>query len=87
MSCGVVWRRGSDPVLLWPWNRPAATAPIRPLAWDPPYATGAALEKANQKKEKKWTYLQLPKLYMYNSKFIPRNTFPKATEIWVGRIY
>ena len=32
------------------WHRPAATAPIRPLAWDPPYATGVALEK--KKKEK-----------------------------------
>ena len=25
-----------------------ATAPIRPLAWDPPYATNAALEKTNK---------------------------------------
>ena len=32
----------------------AATAQIRPLAWEPPYAAGAALEKAKrQKKEKK----------------------------------
>jgi len=27
------------------WCRPAATALIRPLAWEPPYATGAALRK------------------------------------------
>ena len=33
--------------------RPVATAPIRPLAWEPPYATGAALEKAKDKKTKK----------------------------------
>ena len=38
-------RCGSDPVLLWPLHRPAATALIRPLAWEPPYATGVALEK------------------------------------------
>ena len=25
-----------------------ATAPIRPLAWEPPYAVGAALEKAKR---------------------------------------
>ena len=27
------------------WHRPAATAPIRPLAWEPPYAAGAALKR------------------------------------------
>jgi len=25
-----------------------ATAPVRPLAWEPPYALGAALEKAKR---------------------------------------
>ena len=28
MSCGVGHRRGSDPVLLWLWCRPAVVAPI-----------------------------------------------------------
>ena len=31
------------------WCRPAATALIRPLAWDSPYATGAALKQTNKK--------------------------------------
>ena len=31
----------------------AATALIRPLAWEPPYAAGAALEKAKRQREKK----------------------------------
>ena len=31
------------------WLRPVATALIQPLAWDPPYAVGAALEKAKKK--------------------------------------
>ena len=53
MSCGVGHRRGSDPTLLWLWYRPAATAPIRPLAWEPPYATGAAQEMARRQKKKK----------------------------------
>ena len=56
MSCGVGRRCGSDPVLLWLWQRPAAVAPIKPLAWEPPYAVAAALEKAKrppQKKKKK----------------------------------
>ena len=30
-----------DPALLWLWSRPVATAPIRPLAWEPPYAAYA----------------------------------------------
>ena len=41
-------RRGSDPKLLWLWCRPAATALIRPLAWEPPYAVGVALEKTKR---------------------------------------
>ena len=33
-----------DLALLWLWCRPVATVAIRPLAWEPPYATGAALK-------------------------------------------
>ena len=33
-----------DPGLLWLWHRPVGTAPIRPLGWEPSYATGAAQE-------------------------------------------
>ena len=50
MSCGVGRRRGSDPELLGLWHRPAATALIRSLAWEPPYAEGAALEKTKRQK-------------------------------------
>ena len=32
-SCGVAHQCGWDPVLLWLWCRPAAVAPIWPLAW------------------------------------------------------
>ena len=53
MSCGVGCRCGSDPALLWLWCRLVATAPIRHLAWEPPYAMGAALEKAKRQKKKK----------------------------------
>ena len=52
MNCGVGRRRGLDPVLLWLWCRPVATAPIRPLTWEPPYAMVAALEKAKRPKTK-----------------------------------
>ena len=44
MSCGVGCRLGSEPSLLWLWCRRAAVAPILPLAWEPPYALGAALK-------------------------------------------
>ena len=53
MSCGVGCRCNSDPTLLWLWCRLAATAPIGPLAWEPPYAAGAALERAKRQKSKK----------------------------------
>ena len=56
MSCDVGRRLGSDPALLWLWRRPVATPPIRPLAWEPPYAMGAALEKG--KKTKKNVFLE-----------------------------
>ena len=41
---------------------PAATALIRPLAWEPPYASGSALEKTKRKKKKK--ILELEQLQM-----------------------
>ena len=34
-----------DPALLWLWCRPAAVTPIRPLAWEAPYAVGVALKR------------------------------------------
>jgi len=53
VSCGVGHRCGSDPALLWLWLWPAATAPIQPLAWEPPYAVRAAQEMAKRQKKKK----------------------------------
>ena len=53
MSCCVGCRHGSDPELLCLWHRPVATAPIRPLAWEPPYAAGAAQEMAKKKKRER----------------------------------
>ena len=47
MSCGVDYRHGLDPELL--WCRPAATALILPLAWEPPYAAGTALKRKKLK--------------------------------------
>ena len=52
MSCGVGHRHNSDPALLWLWRRPAAVGLIGPLAWEPPYAVGAALKSKKQNKTK-----------------------------------
>ena len=52
MSCGVGHRRSLDPKL-WLWCRPAATAPIGPLAWEPPFAVGATLKSKKNKLLKK----------------------------------
>ena len=53
MSRGVGRKCGLDPTLLWLWCRPAATAPIRPLAWELPYAAGVALKSKNKKTNSK----------------------------------
>ena len=42
-----------DPALLWLWRRLAATAPIRPLAWEPPHAARVAQEMAKRQNEMK----------------------------------
>ena len=59
MSCGVGYRRGSDPALLWLWCRPAAVAPFKPLVWKLPFAVGAALKSKKKKKRKKFAILGL----------------------------
>ena len=48
VNCGVGHRRGLDLALLWLWHRPAAVAPIRPLAWEQLYAVGVALKRQKQ---------------------------------------
>ena len=53
MNCGIVHRCSSDLALL--WCRPADVALIRLLAWELPYAAGAALKskQANKQTNKK----------------------------------
>ena len=69
MNCGVGHRHGWDPVLLlWLWCRPVAIAPIRPLAWEPPYAENLALEKAKRQKDKKTKKKKLSRKFYSVSK-------------------
>ena len=73
MSCGIGHRCVSDPKLLWLWRRLVATAPIGPLAWEPPCAVGVAQEMAKrqqqqeQQQQKKISY---QKMYDYVKEFI-----------------
>ena len=49
VSYGVDRRQGLDPTLLWLWHRLAAAAPIRPLAWEFPYAMGVGPKRQKKK--------------------------------------
>ena len=53
----------------WLWYRPAATALIRPLAWELLYAADVAL-KSKKKKKKKERERESGKEYMYVSELI-----------------
>ena len=64
LSCGVGRRRRSDPMLLWLWCRPAAVAPIGPLAWEPPYALKRP--KKQKQTDKKKLNLHQEKIYWVN---------------------
>ena len=60
-----------DPALLWLWCRPADVAPIIPLAWEPPYAPGAALKSKKEKGSDFWLrFLLLPILFCFLMIFI-----------------
>ena len=50
MSCGIGGRCSLD---LWLWHMPVATDPMRPLAWESPHTSDAALKRQKKKKKKK----------------------------------
>ena len=57
VSCGVGCRCGLDLdpmlLLLLLWRRLVSTPPIRPPAWEPPYARGSGPRKGKETKKKK----------------------------------
>ena len=53
VSYGVGCRRGSDLAWLWLWHRLAVAAPIRPLVWEPPYATRVALKRQKKRERER----------------------------------
>ena len=85
MSCGVGRRHGSDQVWLRLWCRLTAGAPIRPLAWEPPHATGAALKRQKTKTNKKHRLLNNPMVlsmcFMLRGTHIPLGRDRQETNI------
>ena len=72
MSCDIGHRCSSDLALLWLWHRLADVAPIRPLAWEPPYAMSAALKRKKKKeKEKKENSYWKKKISIFLEKIFP----------------
>ena len=63
--------------MLWLWRRPAATALIGPLAWEPPYARSEALEKTKKKKKKKKKTNTIKKYYKKENKTKQKKTTTK----------
>ena len=67
--CCELWcryRRDSDLALLWLWHKLAATALIRPLAREPPYAAGVALKKRQKKKRKNYYIISISGISVLN---------------------
>ena len=52
MSCGVGGRCGANPVLLWLWCKPAATALISTPSLGTSICVGVALKRQKKKKRK-----------------------------------
>ena len=62
MSCGVGLRLGLGLVLLWLWYRPAVAALIQPLAWESPYAAGAATPQKDHTSQPSWIHPRVKKM-------------------------
>ena len=66
LNSGVGCRQGLDAALLWLWLRPEATAPVRPLAWEPP---GVALKKNNNKNKYKFPFFRFALFPIHHASF------------------
>ena len=75
MNCGVGRRCGLDLVLLWLWCRPAAIAPIQPLAWEPPYDSGMALKSKIKTKTNPKNIMPNPTVSQKSSLNYPETCF------------
>ena len=93
VSCGAGCRRGSDPMLLWLWCMLAAIAPIRALAWEPPFASGASLkrqktkiQKTNKKTNTIWYHLYLEHNIWHKWNYLQqRNSWTRRRDLCLPR--
>ena len=86
MSCGVGHQRDLDPVLLWLWHRLAAVALLQPLAWEFPYAAGAALKTKKKKPDKKSHQNPNPSENMETPTPPPPGSLQLALRGWLSRV-
>ena len=77
-SSSVAHRYGLDPAFLWLWCRPSAVALIRPPAWEPPYAVGAALKRQNKQTKKQPTCGLTNSWWSYEK----RSTWTSRMVVW-----
>ena len=64
-------------------GRLVASAPIQPLAWDPPYALGVAIKRQNTKKKKKRMCSIFTKKTVHLLMYIEENLSKwKATKVY-----
>ena len=82
MSCGVGRRGCSLLALLRLWCRTAATAPIIPLAWEPPYTSGAALKSKKKQKNKKTNKKKTPQKERKKVGFVIYQAPVRAPMFW-----
>jgi len=75
MNSGVGCRHSLDTVLLGLWSRPAAVAPIRPLARELPYAAGVALKSQRKKKKQQQSKRLVSHLCFGNDQEVIRASF------------
>ena len=79
LICGVGCRHGLDPAWLWLWCSPAATALIRPLAWEPPLWCRCNPKKTNKQTKKRTKTKQ--KIHLTHCKSIIRKLKKKKNSI------
>ena len=89
MNRGVGRCWGWDPVWLWMWHRLVAVVPIRPLAWECPYATDVALKKKKKAKqtaffnlENKWKLKAQQRIWVRQSSlFLLKGVLTKIAQV------
>ena len=85
MSCGVGCRHSSDLALL--WHRLAATTPIQPQGWEPPYAMDAVLKRQKKKIFFSIREHRIPfHLFVFSISFIKENVIFRVENFYLSKL-